>query len=97
MSGFGPKSEWLQNIQANGEEEISIGSMHFKASHRFLGASEAENALRDYENRNQLLAPLVRRVLCALLGWKYTGSSEDRRRLIAQLPLVAFQPKTNHS
>jgi len=92
MSGFGRKSDWLQNIEANEDEEISIASMHFKASHRFLSESEAESALRDYENRNRLMAPVVRRVLSALLGWEYTGSSDDRRRLIAQLPLVAFRP-----
>jgi len=93
MSGFGPKSDWLQNIEANGDEEIRIASKHFKACHRFLSDSEAEDALREYENRNRLLVPIVRRVLSALLGWTYTGSSEERRRVVAELPLIAFRPR----
>ena len=27
-----------------------------------------------------------------LFGWPYRGSDADRRRLVAQLPLVAFRP-----
>jgi len=93
MSGFGSKSDWLQNIEANGDEEICIASKHFKACHRFLSESEAEDALQAYESRNRLLAPVVRRVLSSLLGWAYTGSSEERRRVITQLPLIEFRPR----
>jgi len=95
MSGFGLKSEWLRNIEANEDEDISIGSNHFQAAHRFLAQDEAAQALENYENRNRFLAPLVRRVLSVLLGWKYKGSTDDRRRAVEQLPLVAFRPRTN--
>ena len=38
------------------------------------------------------MAPIVRRVLSRLLGWRYDGSEDARRRLVCQLPLVAFRP-----
>jgi hypothetical protein len=48
--------------------------------------------LADYERRNRWIAPLVRWVLSRLVGWRYDGSDDARRRLAGQLPLVAFQP-----
>jgi len=93
MSGFGPNSDWLRNIQARSGEEVDIGSRHFPATHRFLGDEEAMAVVKSYERRNRLVAPLVRDVLSRLLGWQYSGSEADRRRLIEQLPLIAFRPR----
>ncbi|MGB9199755.1 MAG: nitroreductase family deazaflavin-dependent oxidoreductase [Terriglobales bacterium] len=93
MSGFGPNSDWLRNIQANSEEDIVLGDRSFAAVHRFLGEHEAAAVLQKYERQNRFLAPIVRSVLSALLGWKYRGSESDRLRLVRQLPLVAFRPR----
>jgi deazaflavin-dependent oxidoreductase (nitroreductase family) len=93
MSGFGRDSDWLRNIETTPNEEVVIGSAHFQASHRFLGEEEAVNVVRNYERRNRLMVPLVRWVLSRLLGWRYRGSEDDRRRLVGQLPLVAFRPR----
>lgn len=92
MSGFGAKSDWLRNIEANPVEEVIVGSHHFIASHRFLGEEEAMRVVSDYERRNWFVAPIVRYVLSRLLGWRYRGSENDRRRLVSQLPLLAFRP-----
>ncbi len=46
-----------------------------------------------YERRNRLIAPIIRSVPSRLLGWRYQGSDDERRRLFAQLPLVAFRPR----
>ena len=40
-NGFGADSDWLRNIQAKSDEEVTVGSQHFAASHRFLGEGEA--------------------------------------------------------
>jgi deazaflavin-dependent oxidoreductase (nitroreductase family) len=95
MSGFGRNSDWLRNIDAiPNHEEVDIGSAHFKASHRYLDEEEAVNVVRNYERRNRFMAALVRLVLSRLLGWQYRGSEDDRRRLVGQLPLVAFRPRS---
>ena len=69
-NGFGPNSDWLLNIQAKSDEEVTLGSQHFAASHRFLGEEEAVAAIRDYEHRNRLIAPNVR----AGFSWLVDGT-----------------------
>ena len=91
MSGFGPNADWLRNIEATSSPEIVVGSKRFIAAHRFLDTEEAIRVIAAYEQRNRLLAPILRRVLSRLLGWRYDGSEGSRRRAVAQLPLVAFR------
>jgi deazaflavin-dependent oxidoreductase (nitroreductase family) len=92
MSGF-KNSDWLLNIKAASDEEVTVGAKHFVASHRILGEDEAVQVMNEYEHRNRLIAPFVRRGLSWLVGWKYRGTEEDRRRLVRQLPMIAFRPK----
>ena len=92
VNGFGPNSDWLLNIQAKPGEEVTVGWQHFVASHRFLDEEEAMEVMRGYERRNRLIAPIIRAGLTWLLGWPYRGDESDRRRLVRQLPLVAFRP-----
>lgn len=91
MSGFGRNANWLRNIEANACVEIEIGLNHFRASFRFLDENEAVRVLAGYERRNRFIFPIVRLVLSRLLGWAYCGSDADRRKLVRDLPLVAFQ------
>jgi deazaflavin-dependent oxidoreductase (nitroreductase family) len=93
MSGFGPDAQWLRNIAADPAPEIVVGTTRFTAAWRRLDTPEAVAALAGYEHRHRLLAPLVRRVLSRLLGWRYDGSDAARRRAVAALPLVAFRPR----
>ncbi len=92
VAGFGPGSDWLRNLEANGEAEVTIGPRHFTAVHRIVPEDEAVAIMADYERRNRLIAPLARFMLSRLLGWRYTSSAADRRRLVRQLPMVAFRP-----
>lgn len=89
----GAMSDWLRNIEATSGEEVIVGSHRFIASHRFLGEEEAMRVVRGYERRNRFVAAIVRSVLSRLLGWQYRGSDNDRRRLVSQLPLLAFRPR----
>lgn len=91
MSAFGPHADWLRNIEANPFPEVVIGRERFVAVYRVLGEQEAMVVVIGYERRNWLVTPIVRSVLSRLLGWRYRGSEADRRRLVAQLPLVAFR------
>jgi len=93
MSAFGPKADWLRNIQATPGAEVVIGSRRFAAAHRILGVDEAVRVVAGYEQRNRLIAPIIRAVLSRFLGWRYVGSDLDRRWLVTHLPLVAFRPR----
>jgi hypothetical protein len=52
----------------------------------------AERLFAEWERRNRLIAPIVRAVNSRLVGWSYDGTPAARRRVVEQLPLVAFQP-----
>jgi deazaflavin-dependent oxidoreductase (nitroreductase family) len=89
-NGFGPNSDWVRNIEATPDAEVTVGSQHFAASHRFLGEQEAANVIQDYERRNRFVAPIVRAGFSWLLGWKYHANDSDRHRLVRQILLIAF-------
>jgi deazaflavin-dependent oxidoreductase (nitroreductase family) len=90
--GFGRGSDWILNIQANPTAEVTVGLQHFVSQHRFLDEEEAAEVIKNYERRNRLIAPVVRAGFSWILGWKYHGGDEDRRRFVKQIPLIAFRP-----
>ncbi len=92
ISGFGPTADWLRNIAATPTPEVVIGSHRFAATYRILNADEAVRVIESYERRHWLIAPIIRAVLSRLLGWRYASSAVDRRKVAAQLPLIAFRP-----
>ena len=94
MSGSGPTAHWLRNIQANDQLEVSIGRTFFAGSYRLLGPDEAIAVLADFERRNIAMRPLLRAVLGRLGNRRFDGSYAARRRLVYQLPMVAFRPRT---
>lgn len=91
-NGFGPDCDWVRNIEARPGEEITVGSQHFVAVHRRLGEEEAIKVIQNYERRNRFFAPIVRAGFSWLLGWKYRGDQDERRRFVQQIPLLAFRP-----
>ena len=94
MSAFGTKADWLRNIESNPTVEVIIGSRHFPAAHRFLKPDEAVEVLKGYLERNRLIARIVRLVLSELAGWNFEGSQEQCRRVVEQLPLIGFRPRS---
>ncbi len=92
VSAYGRGADWLRNIEATPRAEVVIGRDHFAAAHRILGDEEAIRVISGYERRNWLIGPIVRWGLSRFLGWRYRGTDSDRRRLVAQLPLIAFRP-----
>jgi deazaflavin-dependent oxidoreductase (nitroreductase family) len=92
VSGFGPRADWLRNLEAAGRAELDFGHGPRPAAYRILSVDEAAAAYADYERRNRLIRPLVRGTLSALLGWTFDGSPTSLRRLAEQLPMVAFRP-----
>lgn len=95
VNGFGRDSDWVRNIEATHREEVTVGGLHFAASHRFLDEEEAARVMRDYEHRNRFIAPILRWGFSWVLGWPYRGNESDRRRMVRQLPLIAFRRLTS--
>lgn len=94
IAGFGRSADWYRNIEAGHGTEVTVGRRHFSARHRVLTQAEAESAVATYERAHRLITPIIRRVLSRLLGWHYDGSEVARRRLAAELPIVALSPAT---
>jgi deazaflavin-dependent oxidoreductase (nitroreductase family) len=94
MSAFGPTADWLCNIETSPNPEVVIGSQRFFATYRVLDEEEAVRVITGYEQRNWLVAPIIRLILSHLLGWRYDGSRDDRLQLAAQLPFIAFRQRS---
>lgn len=92
VAGFGRLTDWYRNLQAQPVADVAIGRRRFQAAHRVLDETEAAAVLGAYERRNRLVLPVVRSTLSWLVGWSYDGSPEARRRLVHELPFVAFRP-----
>ncbi len=93
LVGLGRSAVWFRNVQAGGAAQVAVGRRRFAPEHRVLGADEAARVIAAYERRNRWVAPVARRVLGWLVGWDYDGSEAARRRLVRQLPVVAFRPR----
>jgi deazaflavin-dependent oxidoreductase (nitroreductase family) len=92
IAGMGSSSDWYRNIQANPAIDLATGRRRFTPAHRTLTEPEAVKVIADYEHRNRWVTPLLRPVLSRLLGWRYDGGDTARRRMVGQLPIVAFRP-----
>lgn len=92
MSGWGRSSDWFKNVEAAGRARITIGGVDRPVTASVVDEDDAVRLLADYEQRNRLIQPVVRRVLSRLAGSRYDGSEDGRRSLVRALPLVAFSP-----
>lgn len=93
-AGWGRRTGWLHNVEAGLAREVWLGRERFVPAWRVLGADEAERLFADYERRNRFMGPIVRAVVSRLVGWHYDGTSAARRRVVEQLSLVGFRPRT---
>lgn len=92
VAGLGRSAQWYRNLLEGKAIEVAIGDERFAPCHRELDPPEAAAVLAQYEHRNRYIAPLVRRVLSWLLGWRYSGTQTERLRLVSELPMVALRP-----
>jgi deazaflavin-dependent oxidoreductase (nitroreductase family) len=92
VSGFGPRADWFRNVEAGGPVAVDLGRGPRAARHEVLSSEEAERILARYERRNRIATPVLRRALSAMVGWRYRGTPDQRRRLVSELPVVRFTP-----
>jgi deazaflavin-dependent oxidoreductase (nitroreductase family) len=91
-SGFGRRADWYLNVTAGGPVAVDLGRGPRLADHEVVPVEEAASLLEGYERRHRIAAPVLRRALGAMAGWRYRGTPDQRRRLVEQLPLVRFTP-----
>jgi deazaflavin-dependent oxidoreductase (nitroreductase family) len=92
MAGLGRSAQWYRNLKARPALEVAVGRRRFQPDHRELDQREAEMVLTRYESDNRWVTPVIDRVLSWLVGWHYDGSEQARRRLAAELPVIALRP-----
>jgi deazaflavin-dependent oxidoreductase (nitroreductase family) len=89
LAGFGEESDWVRNLRANPEVEVTVGGHHYQVTAEFLAEGDAEREVLDYARR----APFVARQLPRLLGYQVDGSEEGYRALARQLLVVRFRSR----
>lgn len=94
ISCYGPTADWYRNVLAAGGAQLNFGRGASPAAYRIPSPEEAERIFRDYDKRNWLIRPGVRLTLTLLLGWRFDGSDDAVARMVRQLPMVAFRPRT---
>jgi deazaflavin-dependent oxidoreductase (nitroreductase family) len=92
IAGLGRSANWYRNLKAHDAVEVAISNERFAPAHRELSESEATSVLAEYERRNRLITPIIRRVLSRLIGWRYDGTDTARRELVTQLPVIGLRP-----
>ncbi len=95
IAGLGARADWYRNVRSRPACRIQVGRSSFEASWRDVEPSEAAGLLAAYEHRARVAAPVLRRVLTRLVGWKYDGSAAARDRLVRELPMLAFRPSSS--
>lgn len=93
ISGYGPTADWLRNVVAAEGAQLDFGHGPRPAAYRRLAPKEAERVYREYTRRNLLIRPGVHLTLTLLLGWRFDGSDEAVRRMVRELPMIAFVPR----
>jgi hypothetical protein len=80
------------NVGSGRSEPAEKRGERFAPLDRELSGDKATTLLADYERRTRYLAPLIRRLLSWLVGWRYDGTESARERLVAELPFGALRP-----
>ncbi len=93
MSAFGRGADWYRNLQLHPALTLTLGRHSMRPEHAELSEDEAVAVFAAYEQR---CYPRTRRIEQAvatrMVGWRYDGTDESRRRLVRDLPLLEFWP-----
>jgi deazaflavin-dependent oxidoreductase (nitroreductase family) len=84
VSGFGEKSQWLQNVLHNPNVTVTLGRRQMAMRATRLDEADAAAELVDYAARH----PQSMRILSDRLGYDYDGSADSLHALAAQLPVI---------
>ena len=88
MSGYGTRSDWYRNIQAQPAIKVQIGFQQYAPQQRMLSVEETLERLEEYQRHH----PLGFRELMRLVGYAYDGTTEGLHTVAQALRGVAFRP-----
>jgi deazaflavin-dependent oxidoreductase (nitroreductase family) len=91
--GFGPESDWYQNIRKNQHVMVQCGTKHWEMVAKFLSPEQAGEALLDYNQRH----PTALRELARFMGYRIDGSLADIRALGQYISMVTFLTEANNT
>ena len=87
-AGFGVRSDWYQNLQANPHVEIRSGGTQIKAIAVPLSEEEAGDELVNYAQRH----PVAFGELVRFMGYRVDGTEADIHELGCYLNMFALTP-----
>jgi deazaflavin-dependent oxidoreductase (nitroreductase family) len=87
-AGFGPKSDWYQNLRARPQALVQCGRRRWTMRAEFLPPERAGEELLDYGRRH----PLALRELIRMMGFTAGDTPEEIRGVGRMLHMVAFSP-----
>jgi len=88
-AGFGPKSDWYQNLRARPQAVVQCGRRRWKMNVKFISPDRAGEELLDYGRRH----PLALRELIRIMGFRAGDTPEEIREVGRRLSMVAFSPQ----
>ena len=88
VAGFGPKSQWYQNLLADPDVSIHVGRQRLNVRAAVAPDDEAGEVMLKFARDNPGESKLV-----GLLGYEVDGTDEDWRALGRELLVVALRPR----
>jgi deazaflavin-dependent oxidoreductase (nitroreductase family) len=89
VAGYGPQTQWYQNLQAQPITTIEIGRKKQRVKAQLISPSDGEAVMMRYFNKN----PRVTGGLMKVLGYQWDGTLQGIREIANQsLRFVQFDP-----
>lgn len=89
MTGWGGKTDWLRNAQANPKIHVWVGTRQFDGVAEPALEEERMAMMREYARIN----PLAPQMWSRLSGIPFDGSDESLRQLVAYFPSLRLRPR----
>jgi deazaflavin-dependent oxidoreductase (nitroreductase family) len=88
MTGWGGKTDWLRNAQANPKIHVWVGARQFDGVAELVSEEQGMAMMREYARIN----PLAPQMWSRLSGIPFDGSDESLRKLVAYFPSLRLRP-----
>ncbi|MBN2044827.1 MAG: nitroreductase family deazaflavin-dependent oxidoreductase [Anaerolineales bacterium] len=87
-AGFGPKTQWLQNLRAHPNVSIQVGWRKWDVRAEVLSPQQSGEVFRRFAEGNKLAATYAK-----ALGFEVDGSLDDYYQMGTMMIFVALRPR----